>query len=317
MDETMKKFLALLPIFWIGAAQAVLAQSWCPPGAEWSHESYSVDWSTGDTYVGVVISRFSGDTIVDGQETQRNRATSYIHEEATPDSTIISPFIADFHMRQMDGVVYLLHPSPYEFDTVMWFTASPGDHWSWPGQETGAVGTTEFVVVDTGSVQIDGLNLRRLIVHLLGHPFVGQVDTLGTDTLIERIGFNYFYLIPDYSLWVSIDGPLEGLRCYRDNDITYTTAPATPCGFSTSINEQVRPTGIQVFPNPGAEVLHVETEARDLTTVRVFDGMGRAVLIASNPNGSFVLNSSGLASGIYLVELDGIAGRRTVKWMKQ
>lgn len=74
---------------------------------------------------------------------------------------------------------------------------------------------------------------------------------------------------------------------------------------------------ISVWPNPGTDVLHVETGMNDKVNVGVYDATGRAVLDATNPNGSLELSSAGISPGVYVVEVYSAIGRKTVKWIKQ
>lgn len=86
---------------------------------------------------------------------------------------------------------------------------------------------------------------------------------------------------------------------------------------NVGVQEHQQDLSIKLSPNPGSDVLHIETDAIGKIDVRVLDATGRAVLSASGTTGSLELSSVRLLSGVYLVEVNTAEGRRTVKWTKQ
>jgi len=117
----------------------------------------------------------------------------------------------------------------------------------------------------------------------------------------------------DYWIWGSYHGYDDGTT----ND-TLQRMVSRLHGLTVGIHEPERPSWqVQVFPNPGRDVLHIEAAVKGKVDVRVRDTEGRAVLSASAPSGLLELNSGSLSPGVYLVEVNTAQGRRTVKWTKR
>lgn len=169
---------------------------------------------------------------------------------------------------------------------------------------------------------IDG-QLRRGIAlldstgHLLNTALNGEGCGLWHD-------YNSTYL---YSLITDIKQAPDGsifvcgfFKGFDDGTVSDTsmTFIAKLHGLSVGIHEPERSVWqVRVYPNPGTEVLHIETDVKSKVDVRVLVATGRAVLTAGDPSGSLELSSIGLSPGIYLVEVNTTDGRRTVKWVKQ
>jgi len=151
---------------------------------------------------------------------------------------------------------------------------------------------------------------------LLTTAFTGQGCGLWHD-------FNSTYLYsgltdikqaPDGSIFVC--GFFKGFDDGTVSD-TSMTFIAKLHGLSVGIHEAERPVRqVQLWPNPGTDVLHIETGTTGRMDVQVRDAMGRAVLAASG-TGVLKLSSAALSPGVYLIEVDSGGERRTVKWMKQ
>ncbi|HRN38048.1 MAG TPA: T9SS type A sorting domain-containing protein [Flavobacteriales bacterium] len=76
------------------------------------------------------------------------------------------------------------------------------------------------------------------------------------------------------------------------------------------------PISVRLWPNPGTDVLHIETGTTGRVGVQVCDATGRAVLAAWG-TGVLKLSSAALSPGVYFIEVTTSEGRQTVKWMKQ
>lgn len=218
---------------------------------------------------------------------------------------ILDPWGVQYTSHE-DGVVFRW--SGAQFDTLLWFGAGPGDHWRVPD----GGGGYRFLVNDTATVTVDGVPLRRSAISMIQ---LGDQTVIALDTLYERIGF--IHLDSFVPLGVLADGISIRFLCYGDQDLSFTKPGVMDCGFTVNVEEAALANELRIWPNPGSDVLHIETGRAGWADVRVLDGVGQAVFMASSPNGSFVLDGSSLAPGIYLVEMNSIAGRRTEKWMKR
>jgi hypothetical protein len=128
-------------------------------------------------------------------------------------------------------------------------------------------------------------------------------------------GISSIRMAPDGSIFLA--GALHGF----DDGTVSDTGVYMICklhGLSVGIHEIAQPAWqVRLWPNPGADVLHVEANAAGKLEVRVRDAAGRTVLAATSPSGPLGLSSAGLGKGVYLVEVHTARGRKTVKWVKQ
>lgn len=178
------------------------------------------------------------------------------------------------------------------------------------------------MIVAGNFTHIDG-QLRRGVAlldstgHLLNTALNGEGALLTHDfnSSFMYSQVNSIGLAPDGSIFLA--GVFKGF----DDGTVSDTSMTMICklhGLSVGIHEPERPSwNLQVFPNPGTDVLHIEAGAKGRTGVRVLDGTGRQVLAASGSTGTLELNSGSLAPGVYVVEVRTAQGRRTVKWTKR
>jgi uncharacterized delta-60 repeat protein len=178
------------------------------------------------------------------------------------------------------------------------------------------------IIVGGSFTHIDG-QLRRGVAlldstgHLLNTALNGQGCGLTHDfnsTFIYS-GISSIRMAPDGSIFLA--GALHGF----DDGTVSDTGVYMICklhGLSVGIHEIAQPAWqVRLWPNPGADVLHVEANAAGKLEVRVRDAAGRTVLAATSPSGPLGLSSAGLGKGVYLVEVHTARGRKTVKWVKQ
>ncbi len=301
MKRPLITALAAFLLFAPGAS----AQSWCPPGAEWTQWYNTVDWGTGYSTEGFVISRYMGDTLIGGFMAQHIDRDLYWRELGA--SEYEPGTYAPKYTRHEDGVVYHWNGQDM-LDTLLWLGAGPGDHWFLPGGGNGY----QFLVSDTATVIMEGIPLRRLAVSII------QLDgpyTLATDTLYERIGLvNGDTFDP---LIVAVDGISSGFLCYGDETISFTNPGVEECGFTVNVAETAMDPSVRLWPNPGSSALHIETGVKRRTDVRMLDATGRVVLSASSPGGVLDLYSGGLAPGTYLIEVHTAEDLQELKWIKQ
>ncbi len=293
MGEAMR----WLALFLVVAFLPAQAQVWCPPGAEWTFNYVDVlgGWH------GVARVEYAGDTLLDGHQAQRLRQWTHIAPPGTQDYTSWGG--GEMYTYHSDDVVYEWTGWPEHFDTLFWFGAAPGDHWrSVDGSDL------KMIVTDTATVTIDAVPLRRLVV---------QTDPdmwFLTDTLYERMGFDFLYLA-GYS-WFLLDMPIAGLRCYRDNDLSYTALGVNDCGFTLSVNDGMDLATLVPFPNPGTDDFTLQLPG-GMHTIEVFDATGRRVLRQRTVDKQLRIDTEALTSGTYAVLVSDASGmvRRSL-WVK-
>lgn len=272
------------------------AQTWCVPGAEWLF-NFSSQQATG-----VRRAWYSGDTIVGGLPCQRIDHTVIAYQPVWPFGSPFTFQDQPFFTNEQGGLVQLWDQANSEFDTLAWYGAVPGDHWDLPG----FAGFARFDVLDTGTRVVDGIPLHYLVVE---EPIVMGV----TDTLFERIGFEYWYLRPAESL--VLDFTTTWLVCYKDNAITQFDGwwPGNEaCDFSVGMVEGSAAT-FTLYPNPGTDLLNIELPAGP-HMIEFRTATGQPVLLRRSDPGSTVVDTSPLSAGAYLVRVDDAA---PVLWMKR
>ena len=268
------------------------AQSWCPPGATWTYGYESIM----SGYYGVERVEYVGDTLVGGQLTQRLLQTEVVRSMGS--SEYVSTSYSSLYTYLDNGVVYLW--DDYSgYDTLMWFNAAPGQRWNAPGGSS-----TYLAVLDTATVVMDGVPLKRLIVQ-------GDQGWF-TDTLYERIGFLDLYLA-GWS-WGATDMPWTGLMCYQDDNFSFIKSGVSDCGFTLSVPEKLAGTSMLPSPNPGSDHFSLPLPPGP-HTITLFDATGRKLHQQQIINERASVQTTDLPSGIYLVKVD--EGLKPLRWVKE
>lgn len=296
----MRKFLVLLLATATGMCGA---QSWCPPGATWTHEYADLMFGGAQGVTRVV---YEGDTTVGGFVAQKLRETNVIAPWGSSEYTSFT-YPNPMLTRYADGVVYTWNAWPGEYDTLMWFSASPGQFWSGPGMNDDPY--ARLTVLDTSTVIIDGVALRQLLIERSFWEWAPP------DTLRERMGFSFNYL--NGWSWFITDQPWAGLRCYMDNEITFTSANVTDCDFTLRVNEHSAGSVLDIFPNPGTTYFSL-TLPPGPHTITLFDATGRMVLEQRTAEEPPVIGTEHLPAGFYRTTVrDVLGGLMSTTWVKE
>ena len=284
------------------------AQSWCPPGATWVH-NYA-DYLFGGAQ-GVTRVVYEGDTTVGGFVAQKLRETNVIAPWGSSEYTSFT-YPNPMLTRYADGVVYTWNAWPGEYDTLMWFSASPGQFWSGPGMNDDPY--ARLTVLDTSTVIVDGVPLRQLLIER------SLWEWAPPDTLRERMGFSFNYL--DGWSWFITDQPWSGLRCYTDDEITFTTANVTDCGLTLRVHERRAGGVLLLAPNPGTTHFTLSGVEGYLPpgphTITLFDATGRMVLQQRTADARTVISTQTLPAGLYRIAVrDEQGGMMGATWVKE
>ncbi len=306
MDKTMRKIPLLLMAILPWLCPRVHAQVWCPSGARWVYDTgspWAESW-TQFTYV--------GDTLMDGILAQHIENTGFISQLFGND-TLIQTSGPDVITRTVPGSVLEWSAGMAEWDTLYWFDAVPGDSWipAWAFSGECPEGH-RLVVLDTGTVVIDGVELRSMDVQ----RSTDDQPTGPIETVFERIGNTqgFFQWVPDCG------GALEcycTFGCYSDQTLSYPAA-GSACGLPVSISVNTeKGAAIDVYPNPGMDVLHITTTGKGLAVVRVTDTSGRDMAQLALTTQTIALSTLQWPPGVYVVEVTTSEALSTVKWIKQ
>ncbi len=287
-----------------------LAQQWCAPGAHWSH-TYFMPGAPDSAPSGVILSHYTGDTLINGQLTQKIESRIRSHAGQGP---YTETSLSTRYTYVGGGVVWQWRSGQNTSDTLLWFGASVGDRWE-PAFYTSEPDFEifhEVMAVDT--VDVEGTPLRRLAV-TYNLTAAGQVWSSTADTLIERIGFLHADLFnPD----ILVDSYISSFLCYGDDDLSFTRPGIDDCGYTLDVPEAEASMALQVFPNPGTSYLSLGVPLENGPfALLVRDAIGRVVMDVSLPPGRQMVETAGLPSGIYMLELRSVRARHVVRWVKE
>lgn len=299
----MKKCIFLL--LTMTMSSTMQAQMWCPPGATWTANFEDIL----DGVEGCESAVYMGDTLYEGRTAQRIAVEDIIMDY--PSGSLDTTYW-DNYTSVEDSIVYAWTDSE-GWDTLYWFNTVPGDRWYGPGMVPDGMGFCGMMeVTDTAHVIINEHALRQVTCAYLDD--VGAVTSNGF-SFTERIGTGSMHF--PYGGCFVVEGWWGG-HTYQDDEFPlYDNGTGSNCDHFSGIADGWTSSRPSAFPNPGTNVLHIETGAIGTTDVRVLDATGRAVLAASGPGGPLELDSGGLSKGVYLVEVSTTEGRRTVKWTKR
>ncbi|HMU13884.1 MAG: T9SS type A sorting domain-containing protein [Bacteroidetes bacterium] len=274
------------------------AQTWCPTGAEWWYEHQNFGQA------GYVHAAYVGDTLVDGEPAQRLEAyaTGY-------DFWIDMPYYMQYPSvitRQVGGQVSYRHNEAWY--TLFDLDAPPGAQWPLAG--LGLFDDRTMAVLDTGHFVVDGIMLRWSEVE-----FIPPFGSWATDTIVERAGYKNVFIEPWRSLM--LEGIVQGLRCYADDGIAYSTGLTATCDLILSTEEFSAHGSFHVHPNPGSDYLWVKCGS-PVRTAEARDLLGRSVWSGRGPQAASQVDTSSWPPGCYLVAAEFGNGTRAVrKWIKQ
>jgi hypothetical protein len=109
---------------------------------------------------------------------------------------------------------------------------------------------------------------------------------------------------------------LAGIQCYQGyivvgldstiihlgNDLTEAVNAAVNASTTTSISTPAAEMGVQLYPNPVASLMKIQTE-KDIKSMQVFELSGRLVFYSEQPSDHSALDVSSFRKGAYLIRL--------------
>jgi hypothetical protein len=299
--------------FWLLASfcgTTAQAQSWFPDEATW-HYSYNSLFGQ----VGYVRIEIVGDTLINGQGCRILQPTreAYDHDSGQ----YFTHLLDKFHVVEANGLVQAYVPGSDAFDTLYHMSAVPGDRWRLARLPDWQVCSLDsyIQVVDTGTMELDGIGLRWLAVEV---NFLPEAVNTYLDTIIERIGTTQVYMLPHDECNGWLDGhEAGGYRCYSDNEIDHAAPDALPCEFTVGLIERDHQTAFTVFPNPGNQINFRSSRSETQMTLHIQDSQGRMVHAGRVAIG-VPLDLSHLAAGTYTYTVEDLEGGVVAKgrWVK-
>jgi hypothetical protein len=280
----------------------VQAQLWCLPGAEWSANLFGLAMDGCETAV------YVGDTVFEGRTAQHIAVTDIVMNYLYPPQDTVQ---WNLYTSVQDSMVFQWTDTE-GWDTLFWFNAVPGDRWYPPGMPILASELCNAVqVTDTSQVDINGYSLRKLTCAFLDQS--GAITSF-TFNITERLGTGSMHFpsgacVTDEGAW--------GPHTYMDAAFPlWDNGTGSGCDQFSGITDSPMASDLSVFPNPGTDILQIETGTKGAMNVCMRDALGRVVLNASGATGSLELSSASLLPGIYFIAVNTAKGPRTVKWVK-
>lgn len=299
-----KKIIHTIIIFLL-CINGFKSQTWCPTGAEWTY-SYSYVYPQANGYV---VLKYMGDTLLNSMIYKKLNGTFYGTNAAYGSGTVTLQH-EKYYIRQNNKLVHVYNGFTPD-DTLFNFNAVPGDKWLRARISGTVCNVTRraVTVIDTGSVVINGITLKKLVLSYVRGLFVGSGTTSYTDTVYEKIGSIKFHLIP----WTcetatampdaSGSFPAGNFRCYKDDFFaTYHKTGMPGCYSPVAINELNESGSISVFPNPNSGIFKVVlTENSKNATAQVLDYSGRKIYEGTLLEGENKFELKNISAGIYLL----------------
>ena len=267
------------------------AQVWAPPQAHWTF-----NWSS-SLETGYVELNNVANEVVGGVLSQRLVMSRHIFNYQNNAYALI--YSSVYHTVSNGDLAMIWTGTRY--DTLYWFGAAPGDHWTCPL----AYPPGSLTVSDTGSTVLQGLVLRYLaVVHAGG----------AIDTIYERFGSKQYYLEQQFSFHV--DPLIIGLRCYSDTLLDLSTGIVDSCDFILSTPDRTKKDAFTLWPNPGGDQFSLRTSSVNvLVTVR--DAVGRIVYGPIQWNDQERVPTAIWPAGLYAIAVESKDQRTTLRWLKQ
>lgn len=135
----------------------------------------------------------------------------------------------------------------------------------------------------------------------LGYDFTNNLIILAENATIGGTGNVLAYATPAAPI-TSIAGFF-----FRQNDNTTPTMMVDELKIATTVNFTLSATrfneisGLNVYPNPANDFLHITTSANGVKTVTIYDVVGKQVLNTTTANEA--INVTSLNAGIYMVKI--------------
>lgn len=249
-----------------------LPGSWAPEGAEWYYTYYSGGWGIYESYMKMSV---VGDTVI------QNKLCSVLNLVGPGDSI---PYYNEYYYTyQEDNNVFLYDGA--QFRLLYDFNVQPGDSFeSYGPQDIGLCwdDSTTMVVVDSvGFEEVNGINLKYLIVHTpeFNWGFQNCSEWVETYKIYQTIG-SLGYMFP--ARICGADGPAVcALRCYEDSLFGfYTTNVADSCTYEYGVGiEEIDYSDlVKVYPNPVTDHFTIELkESYNNAELSIYSIEGRLI----------------------------------------
>jgi hypothetical protein len=307
----MKKSLLLSMIILLSVS--LNAQVWIDAGAKWTYDYWNV--SEGGTYTFT----YTNDTLILGKQCQEIEIVKYeyVYDQFGEIHSFVIPVESMYTYVSGDSVFYLLEDTFY----LMYdFSASVGDTWVIGVEDFNSCQDTAVVrVSQTGSVVINGMQLRTITLETISDSFIGI-----TGTCVERFG-NEIHNWPEngYGPFPGIqscdgallDANVYNFRCFSDNTFDTYNPRNIACDTLTGMTE-TEISDFQLVPNPTKGEISIIRNVFQSIEIQIFNQSGQMlkqdILFPTESK----IDISDLTEGVYFVRIISDKGSCVKKMVK-
>lgn len=312
----MKTILLTAILIYAGLTNA---QTWCPTGAEWTYNYYSI------TAFGYEKLVYEKDTVVLSQPCKKIIGNLVVPHHITwgvpPTGIDTIPVNPIFTFSQGDTVFTFYHNS---FRPVYFFNAQVGDtlpyyNFMLPYNNfTGCDTVLKQVVDSTGTLVINSDTLRFYVARHI--DFSDGFLYPGTVTIVERLGALNNFFVPYFTCYT--DGEEYALRCYRDDNFaTYQTEPITACDYVYTGLQDFEKSSISISPNPTQNILTISSSLNvSIESINIYNIVGQLQKQTRKVGSQTIstIDVSDFQDGTYFLQLLSSSGQTmTSKFIKQ
>ncbi len=269
----------------------LLAQNWCPPGAEWTYNYY--DWGT-EGYVRISLSK---DTVIAGQLCQKldvkNRTWA-----GSPYFIYDTSYRAPIYTFSRNDTVFIYQSWIPAFVPLYCFSARIGDTIQYSNPNSLCGNPINLLVDSTGVISINNNPLKYYVAHAL--PNDGVLNLYGEEIkVLERLGvWTGYFFMPTFVCYT--DAPSYSLRCYKDDSFSVYQADALKaCDyFYNSLDEIQNEQGLIVYPNPASS--NIKFNNHENLEYCISNPIGQ-VLLKGIAEAEQPININMLPDGLYVI----------------
>lgn len=149
---------------------------------------------------------------------------------------------------------------------------------------------------------------------------IGTAATVAGQTqqlFINQNIYNYPYKTETVNFTVPADGIYYiSFRAFSDKDEFYLSLDNVKVYDSALGTDNVKTSALKFYPNPVKDILTI-TDAKEITSVDIFDLSGKKVFSDSSKSSKLELNLAQLKPGVYIVKANADGATKTFKFIKK
>jgi len=298
----MKKIILLILII---ATKLQVAQTWCPPGANWHYKDFYPWWTA--YRMGVTELKFTN-TVTINSTVCCEIAKSFTGVIGDPNNPVTTMTYAPLYTYENNRVYYLYNSTTSSFDTICNFNANIGDKWG-ICFVMGCSSKPTLTVVDTGHVLINSQFLKKIVV---------SPSTMIYDTIIEKIGGFNHYLGAYYKCIADLP-QMPDFICYQDNNFPlYMKSKVYTCLYDVGLNELENELSFSLYPNPSTDQFTIKSSTDNIVfnKLTITNALGQKLQEYTDFPTNKEIPIKTFSKGIYFIRLEHQNQSRTYKLIK-